>query len=304
MKRAFLQNSMRGKRLGQVEIANAIIAEYQTDGYMLTVRQLYYQHVARGLIPNTPKSYKQLCGVINDGRLFGLIDWDAIEDRTRSLASLPTWETPVNIVEACAAQFKIDLWANQSSRVEVYVEKEALEGVVERECNALRVPFLSCRGYTSQSAMHDAGLRLKAHVEDGQGVVILHLGDHDPSGVDMSRDIQERLALFMGTAAGGLTFKRIALNIDQVEAYKPPPNPAKLTDSRCASYSKRFGNKSWELDALPPDVLSGLIREHVDQYRDVTRWGAGIRVEAQHRARLSNVARRWDELADIAEASP
>lgn len=294
------------ERLDQIETANEIINEYELAGYKLTLRQLYYQFVARDLIENSVRAYKRLGDAINEGRLLGLIDWAAIEDRTRNLSSLATWDSPADIVQACAKQFRRDIWATQAVRVEVWVEKEALAGVVERTCRRLRIPFFACRGYVSQSEMWEAGQRLATWVDGHlQRVVVLHLGDHDPSGIDMSRDIEARLELFMGrNASEGLTFERIALNMDQIEQYDPPPNPAKLTDSRATAYVERFGDESWELDALSPSVIDELITAAVEPYIDRNEWRAFEALERQDRAGLADVSLNWDRVqAALSEAS-
>lgn len=140
-------------KLALVEQANAIIGEYRAQGFDLTLRQLYYQFVARDLLANRLQEYKRLGDVINDGRLAGLIDWDAIVDRTRFVRSLAHWNDPADIVNGAAQQFRVDLWATQPNRVEVWIEKDALVGVIEGVCQELDVPFFSCRGYTSQSEM-------------------------------------------------------------------------------------------------------------------------------------------------------
>jgi hypothetical protein len=178
------------EKIGQ---ANNIIAEYQRLGFDLTLRQLYYQFVSRDLIPNKVREYQNLGKVINNARLAGLIDWDVITDRTRNLRGQAKWHSPSEIVEACAQQFKIDLWEGQDFRPEVWIEKDALIGVIEGTCNDNRVDYFSCRGYVSQSEMHDAAMRLKRYSRQGQTPVIIHLGDHDPSGIDMTRDITDRL---------------------------------------------------------------------------------------------------------------
>jgi hypothetical protein len=273
--------------------ANAIIVAYQAQGYNLTLRQLYYQFVSRDLLSNNLQSYKRLGSVINDARLAGEIDWSAIEDRTRNLHALPAWGQPADIIKACATQFRIDKWKTQPHRVEVWIEKEALAGVFERVCDDLQVPFFSCRGYTSQSEMWVAGQRLKAIVDAGQQPVILHFGDHDPSGMDMTRDIIDRLTLFMGA---DVDLKRLALNMDQVREYGPPPNPAKITDSRAASYIFVHGNESWELDALEPDVLAGLVRDYVEAVRDDGLWREAVERENEHRRLLGQASTQWDRL--------
>ncbi len=273
--------------LARIEHANAIIAEYQADGFDLTLRQLYYQFVSRDLIQNTQREYKNLGQLINDARLAGLISWHAITDRTRNLQSNPHWTSPRSIVESAAAQFQIDKWATQSHRVEVWVEKDALVGVIGRACVSLDVPYFSCRGYTSQSEMWAAGQRLKEYAEDhGQTPVIIHLGDHDPSGIDMTRDIMDRLELFMG----GMEVNRIALNMDQIKKYKPPPNPAKTTDARAGKYIRVHGTKSWELDALEPKVLAAMIKSTILSYRESAPWKEAVEEEERHKSTIQDAA--------------
>lgn len=277
-----------------IDQANEIINEYAGQGYDLTLRQLYYQFVSRDLLANNLQSYKRLGSIINDGRLAGLIDWNRIEDRTRGVEALATWGNPAQIVSACASQFRTDRWAKQPYYPEVWIEKEALAGVFERICQELRVPYLSCRGYASQSEMWRAGQRFQQAKRRKKTPIIFHFGDHDPSGMDMSRDIADRLKIFMG----GVTFERLALNMDQVEEHAPPPNPAKITDSRAEAYIAEFGGESWELDALDPTILSGLVRDAVDGIIDRTAWNASIEDENKHRRLLTAVAEDWNNLTD------
>jgi len=272
--------------------ANEIIEDYQAQGFELTLRQLYYQFVARALIPNTEQSYKRIGSIINDARLAGLIDWDALEDRTRNLRGRTHWNSPSDIMDAVGRSYFKNMWSNQEYRPEVWIEKDALIGVIEGVCNELDVPYFSCRGYTSQSEMWRAGQRLERHVKNGQQPLLFHLGDHDPSGMDMSRDIADRLELFMG----GTQFNRIALNMDQIAQYGPPPNPAKIEDSRAAGYIKLYGRESWELDALEPRVLADLIRSHIESYRDLTKWNERADEIAREKETLSQASRQWNEV--------
>jgi hypothetical protein len=275
-----------------IDQANIIIEEYQSQGFDLTLRQLYYQFVARDLLPNKIEEYKRLGSVINDARLAGLVDWKAIVDRTRNLESLSHWDSPQDIIESSARQFRIDKWALQPYYPEVWVEKDALVGVLEQACGPLDVSYFACRGYTSQSEMWVASQRLLEKIDNDQTPVIIHLGDHDPSGIDMTRDIVDRLALFVGDK---VEVKRIALNWDQIEQYKPPANPAKLSDSRSEAYIARFGASSWELDALDPAKLSQLIQKAVISFRDEKLWKEAVKVEKHHREALQNVADNWEE---------
>ena len=274
-----------------IAYANNIIDEYATQGYILTLRQLYYQFVARDLIPNKQSEYKRLGTIISDGRLAGLIDWDAIEDRGRNVHIPTTWGGPSSVIDACAKQYKLDLWEDQDYRPEVWIEKEALLSIAQTACGPLRVPYFACKGYVSQSAMWGAARRLASHFDNGQEPVIIHLGDHDPSGIDMTRDILDRLDLLAGEA---VHVKRIALNIDQVEKYNPPPNPAKITDSRFDSYAKKHGEESWELDALSPKVLVGLIQKEILLMRDDGKWDVFAQQEKDERDTLIAISENYD----------
>lgn len=281
----------------QIAIALRIVEQYEAQGYRLTLRQLYYRFVAADLIPNTERSYKNLGRVLDLGRMLGVIDWDSIEDRTRSLGSVSHWDDPAEIIDSAARSFRIDKWEDQPIRVEVWVEKEALAGVVERVARRNDVPWFSCRGYPSASSMYEAGKRIAGYLDTCERVVILHLGDHDPSGIDMTRDILTRLQLF--SRSRNVEVDRIALNMDQIEAYNPPPNPAKLSDSRADEYVRLYGRSSWELDALPPADLDALIEEKIGEYLDVPTFEQFAEREEICRDRLARVSDRWDDVVEI-----
>ena len=137
MKIAYKQKSFNRASLIKIHQAIEILDEYMAQGFKLTLRQLYYQFVARDLIKNTQREYVKLGRVISDARLCGLIDWDAIEDRTRFLRSIPTWDNPADILYNAADQYKEDVWLDQDVYMEVWIEKDALVGVLEPICNLL-----------------------------------------------------------------------------------------------------------------------------------------------------------------------
>lgn len=274
--------------------AERILEEYAAKGFDLTLRQLYYQFVARGLIPNTQRDYKRLGSIINDARLAGLIDWEHIVDRTRHLNRLPSWDTPASVISSAASAYHRSRWADQDYYVEVWVEKDALVGVMARACEPLDIPYFSCRGYSSQSAMYRAANRLQDRQDEGKQVVILQFSDHDPSGIDMYRDIEDRLYVF---AINDVEVRRIALTIDQVNKFSPPANPAKLADPRAESYIGRYGNTSWELDALEPEYLTALITKEASEMIDNVAWDKTAKKEKRERDILQKCAGRWDEVA-------
>ncbi len=290
----YIQKEFRSKSLETIRLVNEIIDEYREQGLDLSLRQIYYQFVSRGYVPNTSKEYSRLGDIIGDGRMAGLIDWSIIKDRSRRLLENSHWDDPGQILRSARRSFRTDHWEGQDYVPEVWIEKEALIGVVASVCEGLDVAHYACKGYVSLSEMWDASERFTMMVENGQQPVIIHLGDHDPSGIDMTRDIEDRLYRFSDN--NHIRVERIALNMNQVEEYDPPPNPAKFTDSRFESYVSISGSSSWELDALDPIVLSDLISERVLSYRDEDIFEEVLVRETEYRRILLNVEENWQTL--------
>lgn len=268
-----------------------IIEDFRAQGFTLTLRQLYYQFVGKDLISNTQQSYKRLGSIINDARLAGLVDWDAIEDRTRFIRSRSHWMSPEGVLHSAASGYGQDLWVGQPTRVEVWIEKDALVGVFDRICTDWDVPLFSCRGYASQSEVWRASCR---HIGYDVPVTILHLGDHDPSGLDMTRDIQDRLRMF----GADVTIERLALNMSQVRKFNLPPNPAKTTDSRFERYAREFGDNSWELDAMSPTELVKVVDRNINQIVDLDLFEEAQGEQESHRLMIQKVADNWDHITE------
>lgn len=264
-KTACIEKTFRDDKPELIGMANGIAAEYEAQGYGPTLRRLYCRTVSRDIIPNNIRSCKSLGDLINDARSAGLVDWHAVEDRTRDLRRRPHWEEPQEIIDAIARQHRIDCREGQENHVEAWVEKDALIGIVEQIGDKPDVACLSCRGRTGQSGLRGAAMRLKRRCDAGQHAVLLRLGDHDPSGEDMSRDIVARLEPF---GADDVGLRRLALNLGQIEELGPPPNPTKPSDGRAQGCIERFGCERRELDALDPSVIGRLIDESVRMYRD------------------------------------
>jgi hypothetical protein len=297
-KQQYVKKNFGQSSLDIIEAANRIIEDYQSQGYKLTLRQLYYRFIANDLFPdswadpssgtkNTMKNYKHLGDIINDGRLAGLIDWEAIEDRTRNVRSLAHWNSPSEILEACSTQYRRDKWEDQVYRPRIWIEKDALVGVIEGICTEHDVPFFSCRGYTSQSEMWSAAQAIQREIDAGYTPIIFHFGDHDPSGIDMTRDITDRIEMFMG----GIEVRRLALNMNQINEFSPPPSPAKITDSRATAYIAQYGGDSWELDALEPSVLVGLVEGAILSVKDMTKWAKSLKKEKTEQNKIKKLAR-------------
>lgn len=283
-----------------IQFMNHVIREYQRQGYVLTVRQLYYQLVARDVIENTLQSYKRTAATINDAKMAGLIDWDAIEDRTRAFVTGSHWSSGGEIIRGAARGYRVDMWENQPQRVFVIIEKEALLGVLQATCYKLDVPILAARGYPSGTVLREFAQQHLLPAENcGQGITILHLGDHDPSGIDMTRDIIDRMSIFTYGQVSEYNVQRIALNMDQIEELKPPENPAKTTDSRFASYRALYGGSSWELDALSPSYLNELVEDEVLAVVDDDEWERKEDEVRTVKAQLEDRAREQERIEGL-----
>lgn len=297
MKIEYRSYKPRGSARGIIDRANSILEEARQDGWSsMTLRQLYYQFVARGFIPNSVPEYKRLGRIVTDARYGGLIDWTAIEDAGRVSYGFPERPTAESVLRGIEQKLTLDPWMEQDFYVEVWVEKQALEGTIARPCSALRAPYMACKGYLSASEAWRAGLRFQAAIDRGQQPVLLHLGDHDPSGIDMTRDNGSRLAEFLDQ---GVDVRRVALNMDQIEKYEPPPNPAKEDDSRFKTYREQYGDTSWELDALRQNVIGDLITEQLDALIDRDVWDATLAREAELREPLKLLALKWGQVEEL-----
>lgn len=294
----YLSGCVRKGDLKIIAQANPILEEYKRDGFRVTLRQLHYQFVARGYMPNTKATYTKICEAMQRGRMGGMIDWAIIEDRTRIVRSRPQWDDPSDILSACANQYHVDYWYDQIYRPEIWIEKDALLGVIENTCNHWDCSYFSCRGYPSTSELHEASLRFKRLAGMGQRAKILYCGDHDPSGLDMCTYITRTLHDF-GTP---FEFKRIALNMEQIERLNPPPNPVKESDSRTKEYRKSYGCQCWELDSLSPKALNGIVETEIMGCIDDMIFFEECRMEEiDGRAKLRIVADNFDDAYEYAE---
>jgi hypothetical protein len=265
---------------------NSIISTIKTYGELglkLTNREIYYQLVKENAIPNVMEVYKRLCVFLTDARYGGWIDWDAIEDRSRSAGMPSEWEDVEDLIASAVASYRLQRWKDQEYYVEMYCEKEAGEGKLKPVADKYHIHFGANKGYSSASMIYEMSKRLKEQLQNNKKVVILYFGDHDPSGLDMIRDIKDRLTEFL---ENDISFEdhyfevvQIALNRQQITQFNCPPNPAKITDPRAKWYIEKYGKVSWELDALAPDVLIKLAELAVQEYIDIDAYNAIIQRE-------------------------
>jgi len=267
MKQSFRSDKITPKRSAQIDVINTILEEYSGQGYILTLRQLYYQLVAGDIIPNEVRQYTKVMKTLTMGRMNGLIDWDMIEDRTRrphmdySVTGIP------DALNDTVAQYKLDRQKGQPHSIEIWTEKDAVSNILKRVSRYYHIRLSVNRGYTSVSAMYSAYQRIYGQlVSEDRSTKILYVGDHDPSGLDMIRDIEDRLNEF---GIHDCDVVPVALTMAQIEEFNPPPNPAKINDPRASRYMAEHGDESWELDALEPETLRTItenaVKDHLDQ---------------------------------------
>ncbi len=289
MKEAFRSEKVSKVKAAFIEIVNQILTEYSGAGYRLTLRQLYYQLVSRNYIPNTVQEYSKLSRILVFARMNGLTDWNHIEDRIRR-PYIPFWVTGIrDAVQTIVHAYRLDRQKGQPEHIEVWTEKDAVSNILKRVTERYHVKLMVNRGYSSCSAMKEAFDRM-----DGceKKVVILYVGDHDPSGLDMVRDIEDRLREF-----GLIDFEveHVALTRDQIDQFQPPPNPAKITDPRSDWYIREHGEESWELDALRPEVLEKIVKKAVESHVDEDVFYRMIDQEQEDKRRLEEFAEGMED---------
>lgn len=291
--------------------ANEIRRSYKAKNLVLTLRQLYYQFVARGLLPSGQKVYKRIGDTLTEARYRGSFPVDGLVDRGREVheGDFLRDDTHVGTAVEQARSWQNylpnlfvnrDRWIGQDTFVSVWVEKEALAGIFEQTCEPLGVSWFACRGYPSVSALwewlkHADGIingNCKEYMQyryDDEGkllrrerqgpafehaasrAVVLYFGDHDPDGWEIPRSAERNLHKLMATYDKSIPieFRRIALNMDQIQQYKPPPFEAKMTSARYRGYVEEHDtDEAWELDALDPEVLRDLIQDEVAGFFD------------------------------------
>ena len=243
-----------------VKEVKQIMDEFQIK---MTLRQIYYQLVSKHLIENIKSQYQRLSKILVEARHNGTIDWEDMEDRTREAkGGDDELDTPKNHFDSafhylknCWQAYRLPKWKDQPIYLEVWFEKQALEGIFSEICKQENVVWLACKGYSSHTTGYELQKRIEALVEEKE-IHIVYFGDHDPSGIDIYRFIQEMCDRF------GLVikFERVAITEEQIKEYNIPPMMAKSSDSRYAKFVADYGTDVVELDALRPDVLQDLIR--------------------------------------------
>ncbi len=297
------------------------VEKFEGMGLAVTGRQLYYRIRDRlpGIVAacraaraststyawETPGDalYDKVCVLVMQGRDYGLIDWTSIIDDGRDPELPHFWGSGADVLRAAWSGFRLDRWENQEHYVEVWTEKDSHVALMRQAVAGLYVPIQMCKGYGSSTALHDAAERFIER--DNQQGVIIYAGDHDASGMDIDRDIEDRLAFY---DAYEVDVQRVALTFDQARQAKLSPERLKkrtrkdgrvvYADTRGQGYFDRFKtDETWELDALDPAELQRLVRSAVESYIDPNAWAETEEREKAEREKLRKTADEWKAAA-------
>ena len=224
----------------------------------MTVRQVFYQLVGLGAISKTETEYKTtVIRLLTDMRLKGELPFSWLADNTRWMRKPRTFDSLEDALQLTAETYRRATFMNQPNYCEVWLEKDALAGVIYEETAKYDVPLMVTRGYASISYLHGAAETIAA---SRKPAFLYYLGDFDPSGLDIPRNVEARLRQFAPEAE--IRFTRLAVTPEQITALKLPTRPTKASDSR----ARGFAGESVEVDAIPPAVLRKLVHDAIEQH--------------------------------------
>jgi predicted acyl esterase len=262
------------------ELLNAIHDILGGETSAITIRHLFYRLVGQNVIEKTERAYKSLCSHLSRWRKAGEVAWKAFSDSTRWHIKPTMFSGIADALRRTQETYRRDLWATQPHYVEVWVEKDAIAGVIDDVTSAFGVPLFVCRGFASLSSMYSASETFKEVQRDGKEVTIFHLGDYDPSG-HAAADAIERT--FRETFDCSVNFQRIAILPEHIDQFSLPTRPTKQSDSRARNWT---GSECVELDSMPPSELRSLVENAITSLIDWYEWEQLKQVEREEQETL------------------
>jgi hypothetical protein len=269
----------RGKAAATITLGRDARAILAASPYSLTLRQLYYALVSTGAIPKVEASYSRLKTVMRDLREDGTVPWDWLVDHTRSVFAPRTFDSIEGLLADSAKLYRRDLMRSQDVAIQLWAESDSIGSVIAQTADRYCIPTFIGRGYSARGYLWDAAKDAVQAYEAGKDVHILHVGDHDPSGEDIYRDVEETLAVYAlaiihKTSAKvirssvidpvnmtyWLVCERLALTAEQVEEYELPARPPKAGDVRTTKFT---GIGAVEVEVLPVAALLAIVEEAI-----------------------------------------
>jgi hypothetical protein len=261
----------------------------------MTIRQLFYRLVSRGLIPNDRKHYQLVSRVMTKARDDGRCSFDYIVDRSRPHYSPSVFQDAGRYADVVQNAYRKDYWATQPNHVEIWVEKDAIIGSIEPTTNKLGVTIRVGRGFLSTTKAYDIAVHFQTI---DKPITAFYLGDHDPSGQDIERDLYDRIQSY---GSGYFDLQRLAIHKTDIALFNLPPLRIKDGDMRAAKFRRQHGEECVELDALPPEELRRRIQDAVEDLQDHELWDRAIAVEKVELASIRDAGAMW---ANLTKATP
>ena len=272
-------------------LVNEILAQYDSA----TIRQIYYRMVSPPYqyMDNTRSMYCSFDAMLTRAREEGLVDWRKIADHTRNNITPDEYyyddamdylETKREGLRWWSFNYNVDYWENQPYCVRVFIEKDALAQVVSSVALEYKITTIPGRGYNSVTQLMALADEFR---QIDKSIIVLYFGDFDPTGLDIDRSASERLSAYSET---DIKLVRMALTESDIQGL--PPNPTKASDPRAEGYVQKYGNRCWELDALPPNELQNRVRASIKAYIDEVQWQKDREREKADRDYVDEVAEK------------
>lgn len=284
----------RRSRADVERIRNAMLEIFEIERPM-TCRQMFYQLVSRGVIAKTELEYKAtVIRLLGEMRLDRTIPFDWIADHTRWVRKARTHDSLSAMLDDCASTYRRHLWRTQPVYVEIWLEKDALAGVLSDVTYEWDVPLMVSRGYPSLSYLQSTAETLEAQ---DKPCYLYQFGDHDPSGVGIQQNIETRLRQFAPSAE--IHFERVAVTESQIEDWNLPTRPTKATDTR----ARDFKGDSVDVDAIAPNELRKLCDTCISRHVDSTLLRQTRKIEKEERDSIHGIISLLSGNADDDDSS-
>jgi hypothetical protein len=263
-------------------LRNAILS-VAADYEQMTVRQLYYQLVSRGVLEKTEQAYKRVCDISAQMRLNGSLPYRKIADGSRARWTPYAFGGLTEALEITASAYRRNIWIDQDAHVEIWCEKDALTGVIKPICDEYCVPYVATRGFPSLTLLYESAMEM---IERGKPTALYYFGDHDASGQAISVNLEEK----MRAHGADVRVQRVGLLQEHIAAYDLPTRPSKTSDKRTPKFAAQYGDACVELDALPPHILTRWVEESIIVNLDRQRWRKTLETEALEKETYESLA--------------
>jgi hypothetical protein len=278
----------RGMAQKSLDIIEAMYAEAEA-AQPITGRGIGYKLFTLKLIPSmSTANMQKVYRLLRIAREEGTIPWEWIVDETRGVERVATWNNPAEYAECTVRDYRRDFWNQQPVRVQVWSEKGTVRGLLQPVLDEYAVGFNPVHGYNSATNMHDVSID-----DDGRPLIILYVGDFDPSGMNMSEvDIPKRLKKYDGRH---VKLRRIALKRHHLRGLPSFPAKDKKKDPRYRWFVANYGDRCWELDAMDPNDLRDLVEKEIKKLIEPEAWERCVAVNDAERESLETVLDSWKD---------